>query len=114
MERDIWILLQSISPKEAAIWIRDKLDALGSPEFRALYLEYDEAFDWSADDPRLYDLAARTQRWITNQHGKFEGKERSVQDPTIAQLIATSFGPTSRAWDRLSEIAKERPGTPRD
>jgi hypothetical protein len=24
MERDIWILLQSVSPNEAAIWIADK------------------------------------------------------------------------------------------
>src|SRR5262245_54202513 len=38
MERDLWILAQSVSPKEAAIWIADKRDALGDPEFRALYL----------------------------------------------------------------------------
>jgi hypothetical protein len=31
MERDIWILLQSVSPKEAAIWIADKRDAIDDP-----------------------------------------------------------------------------------
>jgi DNA-binding transcriptional MerR regulator len=107
MERDLWILAQSVSPKEAAIWIADKRDALGDPEFRALYLEYDAAFDWSPDDPRLYALVDRSQRWITNQHGRIEGGERSHQDPTIAQLVATSVG-ASPAWDRLTEIAKER------
>src|SRR5262249_17855928 len=53
LERDLWILLQSASPREAAIWIADKRDALGDPEFRAIYLAYDAAFDWSPDDSRL-------------------------------------------------------------
>ncbi len=108
MERDMWILMQSVSPEEAAIWIADKRDALSDPEFRALYLEHDAAFEWSPDDPRLYTLAERTQRWIANRHGKSEGKERPVQDPTIARLVARSSGASSPAWDRLTKIAKER------
>ena len=108
MERDIWILLQSASPKEAAIWIADKHDAIGDPEFRAIYLEYDAAFDWSPDDPRLYALADRAERWIANRHDKLQGGERPVQDPAIAQLVATSAGASSPAWDRLTEIATER------
>jgi hypothetical protein len=108
MERDIWILLQSVSPNEAAIWIADKRDAMGDPEFRAIYLEYDAAFDWSPDDPRLYALADRTQLWMANRHGMSEGAAWPVQDPAIAQLVATSVGTSSPAWDRLTEIAKER------
>lgn len=108
MERDLWILLQSVSPKEAAIWIADKRDAIDDPEFRAIYLEYDAAFDWSPDDPRLYALADRTQRWMANRHGRSDGGERPVPDPTIAQLVATSAGTSSPAWDRLTEIAKQR------
>ena len=107
-ERDMWILMQSASPKQAAIWIADKRDALDDPEFRALYLEHDAAFDWSPDDPRLYDLADRTQRWISKQQGRLEGRERSVPDPAIVQLVAGSAGASSPAWDRLAEIARER------
>ena len=108
MERDIWILLQSVSPKEADIWLADKRDAMGDPEFRALYLQYDAAFDWSPDDPRLYPLADRTERWIANRHGRSEGTQWPVQDPAIAQLVAASAGASSPAWDRLTEIAKQR------
>jgi hypothetical protein len=108
MERDVWILLQSAVPKEAAIWIADKRDAIGDPEFRAIYLEYDAAFGWSPDNPRLYALADRAERWIANRHDKLQGGERPVQDPAIAQLVATSAGASSPAWDRLTEIAKER------
>ena len=108
MERDLWILAQAVSPKEAAVWIADKRDAIGDPEFRAIYLEYDAAFDWSPDDPRLYALVDRSQRWLANRHARSEGGERSFQNPAIAQLVATSVGPWSPAWDRLAEIAKER------
>jgi DNA-binding transcriptional MerR regulator len=108
LERDGWILLQSAVPKETASWIADKRDAIGDPEFRAIYLEYDAAFDWSPDDPRLYALADRAERWIANRHDKLQGGERPVQDPAIAELVATSAGASSPAWDRLTEIAKER------
>jgi DNA-binding transcriptional MerR regulator len=108
MERDLWILLQSASPREAAIWIADKRDALGDPEFRAIYLAYDAAFDWSPDDPRLDALADRAQRWIANRRSRSKGRERSAPDPTIARLVATSGGASSPAWDRLAEIARER------
>ncbi len=108
MERNGWILLQSVSPKQAAIWIADKRDAIGDPEFRAIYLEYDAAFDWSPDDPRLPELADRTQRWLANRPGRPEGAEAALQDPTIAQLVTTSLGPSSPALDRLTEIVKHR------
>ncbi len=105
MERDIWILLQSVAPDQAAIWLADKRDAIGDPEFRALYLDYDAAFDWSPDDPRLYPLADRAQRWIANRHGRSESGPQPVPDPAIAELAAMSAGTSSPAWDRLSEIA---------
>jgi DNA-binding transcriptional MerR regulator len=110
MERNGWILMQSVSPEQAAIWIADKLDAIRDPEFRAIYLEYDAAFDWSPDDPRLYALVDRAQRWLANRHGRSQSAERPVPDPTIAQLVA-SAGTSSPAWDRLTEIVKQRRAT---
>src|SRR5215467_9303022 len=50
MERDLWILMQSVAAAEAAVWLGDKCEALADPEFRALYLEYDAAFEWPPDD----------------------------------------------------------------
>ena len=108
MERDIWILLQSVSPGQAAIWIIDKLDAIGDPEFGAIYLEYDAAFGWPPDDPRLYALAERTERWIAGRYGRSDGGQFPVQDPALAQLVATAAGVSSPAWDRLTAIARER------
>ncbi len=108
MERNGWILMQSASPKQAAIWLTDKRDALVDPEFRAIYLEYDAAFDWSPDDRRLNALAVRSERWFAKRHDRPTGREGSVVDPTLAQLVATSVGMSSPSWDRLGEIGKER------
>jgi hypothetical protein len=112
-ERDLWILAQSVSPKQAATWLADKRDAISDPEFRAIYLRYDAAFDWSPEDPRLYRLAARAARWIAKRQGTLVGGERpAVEDPTFAQLAATSAGASSPAWNRLAEIARERRRAP--
>jgi DNA-binding transcriptional MerR regulator len=108
MERDGWILMQSVSPKEAAIWMADKRDALNDPEFRAIYLETDEAFDWSPDDPRLYALADRSRRWMAGRSGKSKREEKPIPDPTIVKLVATSASPLSPAWSRLTEITRDR------
>jgi len=108
MERDGWILMQSASPKAAAIWFADKLDAIEDPEFAALYLEYDAAFDWPADDPRLEALADRSEQWFRRRGAGVTSGKQPTPDPGIVQLIAMSTGSSSRAWDRLKEIARER------
>ena len=111
MERDGWILLQSASPKAAAVWFADKLRAIEDPEFVAIYLAYDAAFDWSADDARLEALAARSKQWFARQgRGGPTSRKQPAPDPGIAQLIASSTGSSSPAWDRLKEIARERAG----
>ena len=108
-ERDGWILLQSASPEAAAVWFAEKLAAIDDPEFVAIYLEYDAAFDWSADDPRLEALADRSERWFSRQgNAPLKSRKHPAPDPGIAQLIATSTGSSSPAWDRLKEIARER------
>jgi DNA-binding transcriptional MerR regulator len=110
MERDIWILMQSVSPQDAAAWIADKRDAIADPEFCGVYLEHDAAFDWSPDDPRLDTLAERTRRWIADRHGRLHGAGKlnpiQAEGPAIARLIATSFIGASPAWDRLAELAR--------
>jgi len=107
-ERDGWILLQSASPKAAAVWFADKVAAMDDPEFVAIYLEYDAAFDWPADDPRLDGLAERAERWLVRRGDGVTSGRQPAADPGIAQLIATSTGSSSPAWDRLKEIANER------
>ena len=90
------------------MWIADKRKALGDPEFRAIYLAYDAAFDWSPDDTRLNELAERAQRWIGKRRRSVERGAGVVQVPDIARLVASTVGAPSPAWARLTEIARRR------
>jgi DNA-binding transcriptional MerR regulator len=108
MERDLWILMQSVAPAEAAVLLTDKREALADPEFRAIYLEYDAAFGWPPEDSRLADLAERGRRWLTRRVSRAEVGERDSARSTnhsVTRLFATSSGASSPAWDRLAEIA---------
>lgn len=105
MERDIWILLQSVAPDQASEWIADKLDAIDDPQFRAIYLDYDTAFDWPPDDPRLVDLADRSHRWLTVESAE-AGRATPALDPKLVRLVSESIGITSPAWERLAQIAR--------
>jgi len=88
--------------------IADKRKAMGDPEFRAIYLEYDAAFDWSPDDPRLNALAERAQRWIGKRRSSVERGAGVVQVPDIPRLVATTVTASSPAWARLTENARQR------
>ena len=108
LERDLWILLQPVAPAQAAAWIADKLAAVADPEFQALYLAYDAAFDWSPDDPRLPAVAERTRRWYA---GRGSGVEAGpLPDPVITRLAAATAAASSPAWTRIAELA----GAPED
>lgn len=108
MEREVWILMQSVSPETAAVWSANKRAALDDPEFCALYLAYDAAFDWSANDPRLDALARRSARWSAQHQGEpaGDGNPGSTPDPGLTRLIALSFAGVSPAWDRLAKLSR--------
>lgn len=103
VERDGWILMQTASPEDASLWIAEKRELMTDPEFRTLYLDYDAAYDWSPDDPRLPGLADRTRNWFTDHHSRSESGP--VHNPAIARLAAQSQpGASSPAWNRLAQL----------
>ncbi|MBB5915193.1 DNA-binding transcriptional MerR regulator [Nocardia transvalensis] len=105
LERDGWILMWTASPEDAELWIAEKREHLTDPEFRALYLDYDAAYDWSPDDPRLPGLAARTRNWYAAHS---ESTDRPVHTQAIARLAERSQpGASSPAWDRLAQLMKD-------
>ncbi|MFF4811721.1 MerR family transcriptional regulator [Micromonospora chersina] len=104
LERDGWILMRTASPEDALRWTAEKRELLTDPDFRALYLDHDAAYDWSPDDPRLPALAERTRTWFGDQH---RSERRPVHNPTIARLAAQSQPEASSpAWDRLARLMR--------
>lgn len=98
MERDVWVLMQTVAPDEAAVWLTDKTEALADPEFRGIYLGYDEAFGWSPDDSRLPALARRAAAWMSSR------QELPVADPEITALATSAAGASSPAWHRMAGL----------
>ncbi|WP_394618003.1 MerR family transcriptional regulator [Lentzea sp. JNUCC 0626] len=99
LEREVWVLMQAVAPDEAAIWLADKLESLADPEFRRIYLAYDEAFEFAPDDPRLPALARRAAAWLAGR------PEMPGADPEITALAMAAAGATSPAWDALSRAS---------
>ncbi|MEV0828436.1 MerR family transcriptional regulator [Nonomuraea rubra] len=103
LERDGWILMQTASPEDASVWIAEKRELLNDPEFRALYLDHDAAYDWPPDDPRLPALADRTRSWYVRHQSRSE--TRPVSNEAVARLAEQSQpGASSPAWDRLARL----------
>ncbi|MFI6095632.1 MerR family transcriptional regulator [Lentzea sp. NPDC051213] len=99
IERDVWMLMQTVAPVAAQVWLDDKTSALADPEFRAIYLSYDAAFEWAADDPRLPGLAARAAAWFVGRPA-----DLPVGDPEVARLAMEAAGASSPAWDRMARL----------
>src|SRR6185437_2597055 len=57
IERDGWILLAARNPDAADDAAQEKRRGLADPEFRQIYLAYDQAADWDPADPRLEQVA---------------------------------------------------------
>ncbi|GAA3305043.1 hypothetical protein GCM10020218_105890 [Dactylosporangium vinaceum] len=87
---------------EARTWLADKLDSFADPKFRAIYVDYDAAFLWRPDDPRLPALAERTAAWLRRRP-----ERPTTLDPAIAQLVSAAAGLNSPGWTRLTELTRQ-------
>jgi len=90
-------LLGTAAPEQAAPWIAEKLAALADPGSRTLCLDYDAAFEWAPDDPRLPALAERTRRRFAGQPERAEGGRRPTR--------------RSSGWPRWRAARPRPPGT---
>ncbi len=104
LERDGWILVAARSPEDTRGWAAEKRALLADPEFRRIYLTFDEAYDWDPDDPRLEELADATVAYAG------EGESWTTDDPIAAALAGSRSGSSSPAWERLDRLCSERMG----
>jgi DNA-binding transcriptional MerR regulator len=112
LERDGWILLVAGSPRLATELLKQKIVDLQNPEFRAIYLAYDQSFDWDPTDPRLEELANAVVCFVGHRPAKpvVEAIPKSEQDETAVAiaLLSSDTGNSSPAWDRLTELCRDK------
>jgi DNA-binding transcriptional MerR regulator len=112
LERNGWILLAAGSPRLATELLRQKSTDLQNPEFRAIYLAYDQSFDWAPTDRRLEELANAVVSFVGHRPAKpvVQPTPKSEQDETAVAiaLLSADTGHSSPAWDRLTELCRQK------
>jgi DNA-binding transcriptional MerR regulator len=113
LERNGWILLLAGSPRQATELLRAKSADLQDTEFRELYVAYDQSFDWDPTDPRLEELANTVVSFFEHRPKKtsqVQPTPKSEQDTTAIAiaLLSSDVGSSSPAWDRLTELCKNK------
>jgi DNA-binding transcriptional MerR regulator len=108
MERDAWILVAAQIPDQMPALMALKRAQIQDPALTAIYLDFVEAADWDADDPRLPGIADQlvaliekdAQQWSEDQLADF------ALDDELAALLDEVFVnavPVARTLLRLLE-----------
>jgi DNA-binding transcriptional MerR regulator len=109
MERDGWIVLAAGYPAEAGDAAQAKLKALDEPEFRQIYLAYDEAADWDPADPRLGQIADLILAFSARYDpGPDANPPPPADDPAVMALMTGATGELPPSWVKLDELCRER------
>ncbi len=69
LQRDLWILVFATHPDRAFALFHDQAETTAEPVLRQLYLDYDHAYDLSADDPSIDELARRIAVATRDRYG---------------------------------------------
>lgn len=104
--RDGWILACALAPDVARAILRNRIALLDDPEYIAVLRGYDEAIEWSPDDPRLdaiADTAAALARRMTLPSDLPDFRKVPRQ---VVELLTTHLD--SPAWQRLDELVAQR------
>lgn len=104
IERDVWIILATLSPEWIPDYVATKNAALDDPEFVRIYRALDEAIDWDPRDPRLPALAADVAAWNAGR-----SKSEAVAPDTVSLMLSRSME-SSPAWQRLSHLSASTDG----
>jgi len=112
LERDGWTLLMALSPEQVPEWATDKAAALADPGFRRLYLNWEQAYDWDPDDPRLVGLAAEAAAWLTEHPPGPPPAEGDAGISAVDRLLSAEMATSSPAWRRLDDLCRRQLGPP--
>jgi DNA-binding transcriptional MerR regulator len=121
LERDSWIMIAAQVPDEIDAVIASKHAELEEPDTVELYRLLSQAVDWSADDPRLEEVADVLERLLTRaleagQVGTDPFEDRFVDfldattveiSPVAERLVSLLEERGWRGWTRIERVGAE-------
>jgi DNA-binding transcriptional MerR regulator len=128
LERDSWIMVAAQVPHLIDAIIAKKHKDLDDPDMVRLYRLADESLDWTADDPRVVEIADIVERLMIRavEAGEtgFQGHDQFVDlldttmvesSPGAARVIALLEERGWSGWTRIERVPADRldarPGT---
>ncbi|MGW8364715.1 MerR family transcriptional regulator [Streptomyces wedmorensis] len=107
LQRDLWILVFATHPDHAGALFRDQSESLADPALRQLFLDYDQAHDLDARDPRIDGLARRIVEATKARYGS-EELPHLDEDSDIPSLIQGTVNASSPAWQRIDTLIRQQ------
>jgi DNA-binding transcriptional MerR regulator len=106
--RDGWILGYALAPDLARAVIPSRAALLDDAEYITMLRGYDDAIDWTPDDPRLDDLADAAARLARRMTMASDLPNFDAVTPEAVELLSGYLGIDSAAWRRLDELLTQR------
>ncbi|MFF4380933.1 MerR family transcriptional regulator [Kitasatospora sp. NPDC001547] len=101
LERDTWILLQTLDPEALRQGVREKNASFDDPGTLRLFLLCDQSLDWEPDDPRVDRLIDELDTWEI-AHG------RDNRRPGNQEVIFSRIAEASPTWQRILDVLAHR------
>jgi len=110
MERDAWILVAAQIPDQMPALMALKRGQIEDPAVTAMYLDLVRAADWTADDPRLPEIADRLVAMIENDVEQWSEEQVAdfALDDELAALLDEVFVNAVPVASRLLMLLEER------
>lgn len=108
LERDAWIMVAAQVPHEIDSVIAKKHEDLDDPDMVRLYRMLNGAREWSADDPRIVELADIMERLVIRAAEAGEVGTDDGFDDQFVDLLDATFVESSPIAERLLAILEER------
>jgi hypothetical protein len=106
VERDGWTMLMAHAPEQVPEWAAHKSAALSDPDFRRMYLAWEEANEWDPNDPRLAELAAQTVSRMAKQPPSPSPPQNDAGISAVNSLLSAQLDTASPARRRLDELVR--------
>ncbi|ATY10610.1 MerR family transcriptional regulator [Amycolatopsis sp. AA4] len=104
--RDGWILACALAPDVARAILVSRTALLDDPEYVAVLRAYDEAIEWSPDDPRLAAIADAAAALAGRMTLPSDLPDFQKVPHQVVQLLANHLD--SPAWQRLDQLVAQR------
>ncbi|CAM5358075.1 MerR family transcriptional regulator [Leifsonia shinshuensis] len=108
LERDAWIMVAAQVPDEIDAVIARKQAELDDPDMVRLYLLLSQAADWTADEPRIVELADALETLMNRSIASGASENPDEVDDTLIDLVDATTLASSPVAVRLLAILNER------